>query len=436
MITIGDMSFERARLPLGVFETNTGQVDGLPANPRKWSKKEVERLAKSIRETPELLELRPVIALRHGDALVVLGGNLRLEAARHLKLDSVPVLIVEDTVPADKLKEIVIKDNGSFGEWDADLLAKDWGGLDLKGWGVPEWETSEPDDSEVAENDDFDPDEVVGESRCVLGDLWQLGEHRLICGDSTDVAVLEKLMGGAEADLLLTDPPYNVGYEGKTKDRMTIANDKMENGSFLNFLRTAFSAAATVLKAGGAYYIWHASIETANFQMAANEALGDVRSILVWVKNVAVLSRQDYHWRHELCLYGWKPGAAHYFIDRHDRTTVIPEREVLESYTKVQLFELLEALSGQVETTVLEEKKPLRNGDHPTMKPVPLFGRQIANSTRRGETVLDPFGGSGTTVVACEQLGRKARIVELDPHYCDVIIARWEKLTGKEAVRL
>lgn len=196
MITIGDMSFERARLPLGVFETNTGQVDGLPANPRKWSKKEVERLAKSIRETPELLELRPVIALRHGDALVVLGGNLRLEAARHLKLDSVPVLIVEDTVPADKLKEIVIKDNGSFGEWDADLLAKDWGGLDLKGWGVPEWETSEPDDSEVAENDDFDPDEVVGESRCVLGDLWQLGEHRLICGDSTDVAVLEKLMGG------------------------------------------------------------------------------------------------------------------------------------------------------------------------------------------------------------------------------------------------
>jgi len=217
---------------------------------------------------------------------------------------------------------------------------------------------------------------------------------------------------------------------------MTIANDKMENGSFLNFLRTAFSAAATVLKAGGAYYIWHASIETANFQMAANEALGDVRSILVWVKNVAVLSRQDYHWRHELCLYGWKPGAAHYFIDRHDRTTVIPEREVLESYTKVQLFELLEALSGQVETTVLEEKKPLRNGDHPTMKPVPLFGRQIANSTRRGETVLDPFGGSGTTVVACEQLGRKARIVELDPHYCDVIIARWEKLTGKEAVRL
>ncbi len=217
---------------------------------------------------------------------------------------------------------------------------------------------------------------------------------------------------------------------------MTIANDEMEDGCFLDFLRAAFSAAATVLKPGGVYYIWHASTENPNFRKAADEALGDVRSVLVWVKNVAVLSRQDYHWRHELCLYGWKPGAAHYFIDRHDGTTVIPEREVLESYTKAQLFELLEAVSGKVETTVLEEKKPSRNGDHPTMKPVPLFGRLIANSTRRGETVLDTFGGSGTTVVACEQLGRKARIVELDPHFCDVIIARWEKLTGKEAVRL
>lgn len=176
MITIGDMSFERARLPLGVFETNTGQVEGLPANPRKWSKKEVERLAKSIRETPELLELRPVIALRHGDALVVLGGNLRLEAARHLKLDSVPVLIVEDTVPADKLKEIVIKDNGSFGEWDADLLARDWGDVDLQAWGIAGVETEDAEGEEAEAKEEGEKDKKVGSQLMVLG-VSTIGEN-------------------------------------------------------------------------------------------------------------------------------------------------------------------------------------------------------------------------------------------------------------------
>lgn len=406
MRTVGDISFERERLPLGVFEPNTGQIEGLPANPRKWTKAEVERLAQSIRETPELLELRPLIALRHGDARVVLGGNLRLEAARSLGLREATADVIVPGAPTEKLREIVIKDNGSFGEWDTDMLAREWGDMDLQGWGVPKWESPEPDDRRAASEDDFDPDDADVAERCVLGDLWQLGDHRLICGDSTDVQVLERLMEGAEADMLLTDPPYNVAYEGKTKDRMKIANDNMDDGEFLDFLRSAFSSAATVLKPGGAYYIWHASTEAANFLKAANEALGDVRSVLVWVKNAAVLSRSDYHWRHEPCLYGWKPGAGHYFIDKHD------------------------------ETTVIEEKKPMRNGDHPTMKPIPLFGRQIANSTRRGETVLDIFGGSGTTVIACEQIGRKARVVELNPHYCDVIITRWEQLTGREAVRL
>lgn len=435
MRTVGDISFERERLPLGVFEPNRGQIDGLPANPRKWTKAEVERLAQSIRETPELLELRPLIALRHGDARVVLGGNLRLEAARSLGLREVTADVIVPGAPAEKLREIVIKDNGSFGEWDADLLAKDWGDLDLKAWGVSGWETPEPDDRQVASEDDFNPDDVDGEPRCAPGDLWQLGGSRLICGDSTDAAVLERLMGGVKADLLLTDPPYNFGHEGGTKEKMRIANDSMADGDFLNFLRTAFGAAAAVLKPGGAYYIWYASTDP-NFQKAADEALGDVRSILVWNKNAATLSRSDYHWKHESCLYGWKPGASHYFLKAYDETTVIPSRETLESYTKEQLVSMVAALNSEAEITVLEEKKPLRNGEHPTMKPVPLFGRLIANSSRRGEMVLDTFGGSGTTVVACEQMGRKARVVELDPHYCDVIIARWEKLTGREAVRL
>lgn len=207
-----------------------------------------------------------------------------------------------------------------------------------------------------------------------------------------------------EADLWLTDPPYNVNYEGGTEDKLTIENDNMSDTEFRAFLVGAYKAADSVLKAGAAFYIWHADSEGENFRGAAKDIGWKVRECLIWNKNALVMGRQDYHWKHEPCLYGWKGGASHNWY------------------------------SDRKQTTVMEFDKPLRNGEHPTMKPLALFAYQMQNSTKAGDIVLDSFGGSGTTLIVAEQTGRKARLMELDPHYCDVIIARWEKLTGKEAV--
>ena len=208
------------------------------------------------------------------------------------------------------------------------------------------------------------------------------------------------------ADLYLTDPPYNVDYTGKTKDALKIENDKKENEEFKDFLLTAFSAADKVLKKGASFYIWHADSEGFNFREAVNEVGWMMKQCLIWNKNSMVIGRQDYQWKHEPCLYGWKPGASHkWYGDRK-------------------------------QTTVIDYNRPTRNAEHPTMKPVGLFGYLISNSTKKNDLVLDTFGGSGTTIIACEQLGRRCDMMELDPHYCDVIIARWEKLTGKEAVKV
>jgi site-specific DNA-methyltransferase (adenine-specific) len=251
-----------------------------------------------------------------------------------------------------------------------------------------------------------DPDEVPEppvEPITKLGDIWILGNHRLMCGDSTSIDSVNRLMGGEHANLLLTDPPYNVAYEGKTEDALTIQNDSMGNESFAQFLRDAYSTADTVMKEGAVFYIWHAPSEVYNFSKAVFEVGWKLRQCLIWNKNALILGRQDYHWKHEPCLYGWKEGAAHYWGS--DRT----------------------------QTTVLDFNKPRRNGEHPTMKPVELFEYQIKNSSKPLDVVLDLFGGSGTTAIACEKTGRKARLMELDPKYCDVIVKRWEDFTGKKA---
>lgn len=207
-------------------------------------------------------------------------------------------------------------------------------------------------------------------------------------------------------DLVVTDPPYNVAYEGGTADRLRIENDDMDGARFEAFLTDAFGAMKQAMKPGASFYVWHASRTQIAFERALNANGLEVRQQLIWAKDRFVLGRQDYQWQHEPCFYGWKEGAAHYFADT------------------------------RTETTVIDEAKPSRNGDHPTMKPVALFGRLIKNSSKRGGRVFDPFCGSGTTVVACEQLGRKAAAMELDPRYCDVIIRRWEELTGRKAERV
>lgn len=256
------------------------------------------------------------------------------------------------------------------------------------------------------EEDDFDEEKDPVEAKVKLGEIWQIGNHRLMCGDSTKSSHIAKLMNGELADLWLTDPPYNVAYEGKTKDRLTIKNDNKDDASFRAFLIDAFTAANEHMKNGAAFYIWHADSEGFNFRYAAREAELTTKQCIIWNKNSMVLGRQDFQWKHEPCLYGWKPGAPHHWY------------------------------SDRKQTTVLNFDRPLRNEEHPTMKPVPLFGYLVQCSSKQDDIVLDTFGGSGTTIVACEQLQRKGRCMELDPHYCDVIIARWEKMTGQKAVKV
>ena len=398
---------ETRRIKLTDLVLNEGQIAGLPTNPRQWTKTELNKLKKSIQETPELLEARGILVYPWEGKYLVLGGNMRLSALKFLKAKDVPCIVFPEDTPIDKLKEVVIKDNGSFGAWDFDQLANEWGDLPLVDWGVPAWETERADTplSEDAVDDDFDESEVK-ESICKPGDLWILGEHRLLCGDSTKPDDISRLMDGELADLWLTDPPYNVAYEGKTKDRLTIENDSKGDSEFRDFLIACYAAANANMKGGAAFYIWHADIEGYNFRYACHEVGWKVRECLIWQKNTIVMGRQDYQWKHEPCLYGWKEGASHNWY------------------------------SDRKQTTLLAFDRPTRNAEHPTMKPIPLFAYQMCNSTKPGDLVLDSFGGSGTTLIAAEQMRRRSRLMELDPHYCDVIIARWEKFTGLKAERI
>lgn len=409
---------EIKKIRLTDLELNRGQVEGLPSNPRQWGKGELANLVKSIRETPELLEARGLIVWPYAGKYVILGGNMRFSALREMNAVDAPCMVMPEDTPIEKLREIVIKDNGAFGSWDYDMLANEWDDLPLPEWGVPAWDTENLESVSApkeVEEDDFDETKDHIEVRCKKGDVWQLGGHRLMCGDSVSLDDVKKLMGGAEADLWLTDPPYNVGYgmEGSVMmskrkhrtDGLVVLNDKQEDGAFLEFLKGAYSAACDVMKKGASFYIWHADNEGYNFRKAVRETDGfKLSECLIWVKDTLCLGRNDYHWRHEPCLYGWKEGAGHNWY------------------------------SDRKQTTCIEMDRPKKSEEHPTMKPLALFAYQMQNSTKAGDIVLDSFGGSGTTLIVAEQIGRKARVMELDPHYCDVIIARWEKATGREAV--
>lgn len=395
---------EKKNIQIELIETNKGQIEGVPANPRVIKDKKFKKLVKSIEENPEMLDLREILVFPLGDKFIVIGGNMRLEAVKKLGYKDVPCKVLPVETPAENLRAYILRDNASYGEWDFDELANCWdfdelemADIDLpSGFGLEEEnETSEDEFCESETN-----------TRVQLGEIWQLGNHRLMCGDSTKIENVKKLVGGVEIDMLLTDPPYNVAYEGKTEEKLTIQNDKMSDDAFVDFLTNSFNCAYEVLKKGGAFYIWHATISEMHFIIACQKANLSVRQILIWNKNSMVLGRQDYQWKHEPCLYGWKEGASHYFIE--DRT----------------------------KTTIIDCKKPNRNGEHPTMKPIELMAECIKNSSRKNENVLDLFGGSGSTLIACEQLERNCFTMELDPHYCDVILSRWEKLTGKVALKI
>ena len=374
-------------------------------NSRTHSPEQVDQIVASIKEwgwtTPILVDEQGGIIAGHGRTL----------AAQRLRMPQVPVMVAHGWSEAKK-RAYVIADNriALNAGWDNEMLALEFKDLmeqgfdvELTGFSQDEIDALMPEQLEEGLTDPDDAPEAPANPGTVQGDVWVMGNHRLLCGDSTSVDDLERLCAGQMVDMWLTDPPYNVAYEGGTKEKLTIKNDSMGDTQFREFLRDAYTAANAVMKAGAVFYIWHADSEGYNFRGAAKDAGWTVRQCLIWKKSSLVLGRQDYQWQHEPCLYGWKEGASHLWA------------------------------SDRKQTTILEFDKPARNGEHPTMKPVALFEYQLLNNTKGGDIVLDSFGGSGTTLIAAEKNGRVARLMELDPKYCDVIVTRWQAFTGKHA---
>jgi site-specific DNA-methyltransferase (adenine-specific) len=374
-------------------------------NSRTHNDEQIQQIMGSIKEfgftNPVLIDGGGVIIAGHG----------RTMAAQRLQMKEVPCLRLSHLTEVQK-RAYVIADNklALNAGWDDAMLALELRNLrdddfDLSLTGFDDDELASLLAEAVAEGlvDEDAVPEAPEQPVTVEGDVWVLGRHRLMCGDSTSIDALERLCDGQLVDMWLTDPPYNVAYEGKTKDALTIKNDKMGDEPFRQFLRDAYVAADAVMKAGAVFYIWHADSEGYNFRGAAKDAGWTVRQCLIWKKQTMVMGRQDYHWKHEPCLYGWKDGAAHLWA------------------------------TDRKQTTILEFDRPSRNAEHPTMKPVELFEYQMLNNTKGSDLVLDSFAGSGTTAIACEKHGRHARLMELDPRYCDVIIKRWQDFTGQQA---
>ena len=429
------------QIELSKLEPNEGQIEGIKPNPRGLRDGDFDKLKKSIKEQPNMLALRELIVYPNGDKFVVICGNMRLRALKALKYKTAPCKIIPPEITKDEINAVLILDNSQFGDWDWDMLANEWNAADLSDWGVDfpqDWAGTTPTEEEKeAVEDDFDETKDEVPTICKDGDIWQLGEHRLMCGDSTDPGSVALLMNGEKADLWLTDPPYNVAVENS--QGMTIANDNMSSTDFRLFLNKAFAAAYNVMADGCPFYVWFASKEHLNFEGALNDTRLLVRQELVWNKNHFILGRAHYQWKHEPCLYGWKGDSCRYFTNWRNRASVIEDQTEIniDKMKAAEMRELLHKIyTNPIPTTVMDEMKPNKDTDHPTMKPVRLFGYQMQNSSKPDDIVLDTFAGSGTTVIAAEQLGRKARLMELTPHYCDVIIARWEKLTGFKAERL
>lgn len=392
-----------------IIYLNPSEVFPYQNNPR-LNEKAVDGVVKSLQEFG--FQQPIVVDAEH----VIIVGHTRWKAALKLNLPSIPILVAENLSP-EQVKAYRLADNktAEASDWDytklideiADLTQLD---IDITLTGFSEKEIQEilgmnEATTQGLVDDDETPNVENVEHRVQPGDVWILGEHRLVCGDATAPEDVQNVLSSANevADIVLTDPPYNVDYEGKAGK---IQNDKMAGSQFLTFLTDSFKNMATHTKEGGVVYVFHADTEGINFRSAL--ALGgfEQKQTLVWNKNSAVMGRQDYNWKHEPIMYGWKPGAAHYFNKDFKQTTVI------------------------------DHPRPTKNEHHPTMKPVDLLVLLLQNSSVTGDVVLDTFGGSGSTLIAAAKTGRKARILELDPKFCDVILERWEAWSGEKAVRM
>ena len=415
---------------------------------------DVEKIIKSIKKHGFSF---PFFVWKNDGKNNVLDGHGRLLALKQMaaageEIPALPCVYISAKDEAEA-KEKLLKLNSQYGHMTAESVAQFLDGLQIDfdelqlPDGVLDLTKLEPE--ETKDDDEapaLKPDEVADSQR---GQLYRLGRHYLFCGDSTNAEDMRALMGDVKADLIVTDPPYNVDYENKSEllnkykecsrvqkaTNTKIDNDKMDDTQFTEFLQKAFSVMFERLKTGGVFYVWYAQLKSIQFETALKNAGGQVRQFIIWVKNHFSLGMTDYQWRHEPCLYGWKNGANHYWDGRRDLTTVYDEKPNYKKMSKEELLQEITKLRGDnLPNTIIYEDKPARNEEHPTMKPVKLFQRLIKNSSKEDDAVLDPFGGSGTTIIACEKLNRTAYVNEIDPHYCDVIRKRWTKWAEENGV--
>lgn len=426
-------------------------------NPRKSLTPEDSEYQKIKRSIEEFGYVDPIIINEDG---TIIGGHQRCTVLKDLGYEEADVVVVSLDKQREKALNIAL--NKITGEWDElklkDLLLDlDLGDYDISLTGFEQEDLAELVDNLAVEpeamDDDFDGEAVledIVEPKTKLGDVWKLGRHRLMCGDSTSQEDVATLMKGEMADLIITDPPYNVNYGDKAdmldtylqkghRNNSRIKNDNMDNESFYSFMLQIYQSAYEFMREGAAIYVFHAESTGHIFRQAFLDAGLKLAQCIIWEKNAFVLGRQDYQWRYEPCLYGWKEGAAHYFINDRTQDTVILEDDVdFEAMKKADLIAYIEDMHRKYkdQTSVIYENKPTRNDIHPTMKPVTLIGRLMSNSSKSGWNVLDLFGGSGSTLMAAEQLGRTAFLMELDEKFCDVIVKRWEEYTGQSAIRI
>lgn len=427
-------------------------------NPRKALTPEDSEWQKIKNSIEKFEYIDPIIINQDG---TIIGGHQRYSVMTALGYDEIDVVVLDLSKEDEKALNIAL--NKISGEWDnlklKDLLLElDLGDYDISITGfdnndlenLVELFEVEPEVSE----DDYDADEAYEDAVkngpiVKQGEVWQLGRHKLMCGSSTDINDVKKLLGGDMLDLIITDPPYNVNYEEKAEalneyrpnnnGAMKIENDLMGDEEFYSFLFKAYSNMYEYMRAGAAIYVFHADSEGLNFRKAFVDVGLKLSECLIWEKNNFVLGRCDYHWRHEPILYGWKEGAAHYFINDRTQDTILLEDDVdFEAMKKQDLIQYIKDMQNKYhdQTSVIYEKKPMSSSLHPTMKPLELIGKLMKNSSKKDWNVGDFFGGSGSTLMAAEQLGRTAFVMEFDEHYASVIIDRWEQYTGQKAVKI
>lgn len=432
---------------------NLSEITEFQGNLKERDSTDYEKIERSIRKHGFSF---PFFIWRHDGVNHCLDGHGRLGTLQRMvaggeQIPPLPVVYVNCKNEADA-KEMLLKLNSTYGRMTADSVREFIKDLDIdfEDLALPEGilDFSIDDVMKDTTGDDDAPEVEIEEAVSKPGEIYELGAHRLMCGDSTSADDMARLMGESKADLIVTDPPYNVDYGNKNKflNRMCpgkggkhekeIKNDRKSKEIFFYFLKSAFTNMLAALKQGGVFYIWLADWYRLTFESALTASGGLMKQTILWVKNNFVLGRQDYQWRHEPCLYGWKEGAGHYWEGRRDLSTVFDEtRGDWKKMSKEQLIAELKRFDNEVKTSIIYEDKPARSEAHPTMKPVRLFERLIMNSSKAEDIVLDPFGGSGTTIIAAAKTNRIARVMELDPHYCDVIRKRWTawaKENGKE----